>query len=151
MTITTKHLFGLALIALIALLALEMQVPTKSQAAPSWISNITTTATTSATFSVTTSSRILSTTTNPTGTPGVTSNIRVYATICTNGANPVALNLNGDKDANVVTGRVTTFIAAAAGYNACYEITDVNLYQGSVKASSTNETASQVFVQEFVQ
>lgn len=108
------------------------------------------TATTSAAFSVTTSTRILATTTNPLGTPGVTSFTRVYASICNMNANPVVLNLDIDKIAKS-SGGMTAVIAAAAGYNTCYEITDRNLYSGSVTASSTNETSTSITVKEYVQ
>ncbi len=109
--------------------------------------NIGAVATTSANFLVTTSSRVLATTSNSVGT-GFT---RVYATICNPNANPVALNLDGDKAANSVTGNVTTWIASAAGYNVCYEIRDVNQYLGSITASSTSETATRISVKDYVQ
>lgn len=104
-------------------------------------------ATTSAAFSVTTSARLLATTTNTVGT-GYT---RVYATICNANANPVALNLDSDKAANASTGALTYWIAAAAGYQACYEITDRNQYSGSITASSTNQTATSITVKDYVQ
>lgn len=107
------------------------------------------TATTSAATSVTTSTRIMATSTNP--LDPTNSHVRVYAVVCNPNANPVALNLNGDKAANLTTGQVTAVIAAAAGYNACFEITDRNLYSGSVTASSTNQTATTITVQQFVQ
>lgn len=150
-SLSVKHLFGIALVAIVLLVCLELRGSSPADASPSFFSNILTTATTSTSFSVTTSTRILSTTTNPLGTPGVTSNVRVFASICTNSSNPVALNFDQDKAANIVAGRVTVLIAAAAGYSSCYEITDRNLYQGSVQASSTNQTTTPVFVSEYVQ
>lgn len=104
-------------------------------------------ATTSAAFAVTTSARVLATTTNTVGT-GYT---RVYATVCNANANPVALNMDGDKLANAPGGAITVWIAAAAGYQACYEITDRNQYSGSITASSTNQTSTTVTVKDYVQ
>lgn len=101
-------------------------------------------ATTSASFNVTSSTRILATTTSV-AYPSYT---RVYATICTASSNPVYLNLDADKPA--AQGAVTTIIAAAAGYSACYEITDRNMYQGSIQASSTNQTSTVVNVKDYV-
>lgn len=98
-------------------------------------------ATTSTAYTFVTDTRIMSTTTGA----GLT---RAYATICTTSASPVAINM--DRDKPVVASSTVAFIAGAAGYNACYEITERNLYQGSVHASSTVGTA-QVFVTEYVQ
>lgn len=106
-------------------------------------------ATTTAATAVTTSTRLLATTTNALGNG--TSYTRVYASICNPNANPVYLNLDGDKLANSSTGNVTTVIAAAAGYNACYEVTDRNQYSGSITASSTNQTSTTVLVKDYVQ
>lgn len=106
-------------------------------------------ATTTAATSITTSARIMATTTNP--TDPANSYLRVYAVVCNANANPVWLNLDNDKAANSSTGNVTTVIAAAAGYNACYEITGKNLYNGSVTASSTNQTATTITVKQYVQ
>lgn len=104
-------------------------------------------ATTSAAVSVTSSQRILATTTSLTGT----SYTRVYATICNPSSTIVYVNLDGDKAASSAGGNFTTVIAAAAGYDACYEITDRNLYMGSVTASSTNQTAATIYVKDYVQ
>lgn len=105
-------------------------------------------ATTSSAISITTSARALATTTNP--TDPANSYIRVFASICNANANPVALNLDADKPANGPSGRVTVWIAAAAGYDACYEITARNPYQGSITASSTNGTATIITVKDYV-
>lgn len=107
------------------------------------------TATTSAAVAVTSSTRILATTTNALGNG--TSYTRVYASICNPSSTLVYLNLNGDKVASVLTGSYTTVIAAAAGYNACYEIRDFNQYSGSITASSTNQTSVNVQVTDYVQ
>lgn len=104
-------------------------------------------ASTTASVAVTTSTRVLATTTSLTGT----SYTRVYATICNPNANPVAILLNNDKAANVTTGQATAIIAAAAGYNVCYEITERNQYNGSVTASSTSQASTRVFVSQYVQ
>lgn len=113
------------------------------------MTNIGSVATTSSRTSVTTSARILSTTTNATDPSN--SYVRVYASICNPNANPVFLNLDGDKVTNSSTGGFTTVIAAAAGYSACYEITDRNQYLGSITASSTNQTATVISAKEYVQ
>lgn len=106
-------------------------------------------ATTSTSISVTTSTRVLASTTNPLAAPGVGSFTRAYAVICNAGTNPVYLNLDGDKLAGI--GEVTTIIAAAAGYNACFELTDARMiYNGSIQASSTNETATVISVKDYV-
>ena len=107
------------------------------------------TATTSTAVAVTSSTRVLASTTNPLGTPGVTSFNRVYASICNPNANPVYISLNGDKAAS--NSSATAVIAAAAGYNVCYFITDVNQYSGSITASSTNQTSTSVTVSDYVQ
>lgn len=98
-------------------------------------------ASTSAAVSVTTSTRILATTTNTGGT-GFT---RAYASICNTSATKLVLiSLNGDKPANGAT---------AGGYwlnsNSCYEVTDKMLYQGSVTASTSDQSAVQVLVQDY--
>ena len=110
--------------------------------------NIGAVATTTAATSITTSARIMATTTNP--LDGENSYTRVYAVICNANANPVWINMDGDKAANLPTGNVTTVIAAAAGYNACFEIKDYNQYSGSVTASSTNQTATTITVKQYV-
>lgn len=104
------------------------------------------TATTSTAVSVTASTRVLATTTNNAGLG--TSYTRVFASICNPSATVVYLNMNADKP--VTTSAAVAQIAAAAGYSSCYEITDRNLYQGSVQASST-AGAVDVFVTDYVQ
>lgn len=104
-------------------------------------------ATTSARAAITTSARVLATTTSLTGT----SYTRLYASICTTSNNPVAILLDGDKPANASTAGVTAWIAAAAGYDACYVINDQNPYSGSVTASSTNQTSTVINYVEYVQ
>jgi hypothetical protein len=108
-------------------------------------------ATTSTAVAVTSSTRILATTTGNLGggvltAPGY---VRVYATICNANANPVFISLNTDKAASLSS--FTSVIATAAGYSNCFEITDRNQYQGSIRASSTNETTTNVSVNEYVQ
>ncbi len=107
------------------------------------------TATTSSAVAVTSSTRVLATTTNALGTG--TSYTRIFASICNPSTTLVYLNFDGDKAASLASGNFTTIIAAAAGYSACYEITDKALYQGSVTASSTNETSTTVYVKDYVQ
>lgn len=113
------------------------------------INTVIGTATTTAATSITTSARIMATTTNP--TDPTNSYNRVYAIVCNANANPVWLNIDGDKAANLPGGAVTVPIAAAAGYNVCYEFTDRNQYNGSVTASSTNGTATTITVKQYVQ
>lgn len=103
-------------------------------------------ATTSLAISVTTSTRILSTTTNPLAAPGVGTFTRSYASICnTSPTVPVLIRMDGDKPAD---GRTT------GGYwinaNGCYEVTDKMLYQGSITASTSDQTAVKVVVQDYV-
>lgn len=94
--------------------------------------------------SVTVSDRILATTTS-----GVT---RVRAELCNVSSNPVYILVSEDKNVNINSGGGFP-IAAAAGYDSCYVMsTDTgNLSTGSVKASSTAETATTLYVTEWLQ
>lgn len=105
------------------------------------------TATTSAAVAVTSSTRVLATTTNTLGNGSSYS--RKYATICNPSSTVVYVRMDGDKAASLSVGSVP--IAAAAGYDACIEITDKNLYHGSVQASSTNQTSVTLYVQDYVE
>lgn len=143
---------SLTLIAPVVLIAIALMIflvssPKIGHAGPT-ANTIGSVATTSAATSITTSARIMATTTNP--LDPTNSYNRVYASICNPNANPVWLNLDGDKPANSLTGDVTTVIAAAAGYSACFEIDDSNAYHGSVTASSTNQTATVITVKQYV-
>lgn len=129
---------SLAIIAIGTLLLLQ---PKETFAGSPPISPAFSVASTSAMISVTTSTRVLATTTNPLGN-GFT---RSYATICnTSATKPVVISLNGDKPANA---------SVSGGYwlnaNACYEIADKMLYQGSVTASSSDQSAVQILVQDY--
>lgn len=104
-------------------------------------------ATTTTSVAVTSSTRILATTTNALGNG--TSYTRKFATICNPSTTVVYLLMNGDKPASLTAANVA--IAAAAGYNACYEIKDYNQYNGSVTASSTNQTSTNLIVTDYVQ
>ncbi len=104
-------------------------------------------ATSSSAISVTTSARLLSTTTS---LDAVNSHQRVYTSICNASSSPVWLNLDSDKPANLSTGQVTVGIASAAGYNTCFEITDRNLYQGSITGSSSIQAPTIVTVKDYV-
>lgn len=104
-------------------------------------------ATTSAAIAVTSSTRVLASSSQPTGL----SFTRVYATICNPSTNLVYLNLNFDRAASLPGGTYTAVIGAAAGYNACFEVTGRNLYQGAITASSTNQTSTSVQVSDYVQ
>lgn len=120
----------------------------KATAAGPFYTNLPLTATSSAVVNVTTSTRIAATTSSP--TDSVNSFTRVYTTICTATNTPVAIFMNADQQANGSTGKVTAWIAAAAGYNACYEMTDRNVYLGSITASTTNQASAQVTVDQYV-
>lgn len=145
---TTQTTFALLLTSLLivfsALVLFERPEPL---AAASPFANSIGNATTSTTVSVTTSQRLLATTTNTVGDGN--SRTRVYATICNPNANPVYLYLGHDEPASLTN--ATYVLAAAAGYNVCYEITDRNQYSGSITASSTNQTATVVTVSEYTQ
>lgn len=96
-------------------------------------------ATTTASVTASTSVRVLATS---------TPYRRTYATICNASSTPVYLLMNAGAPASLSA--YTAVIAAAAGYNACYEIDSDNLYQGSVTASSTAETALPITVTDYV-
>ena len=133
---------AIALFAVASALLWSSQRPGNAEAgfvqAPAFSS-----ATTSATIAVTTSARILATTTNIVGT-GYT---RAYTAICNPNANPVFIKMDADK---AVTNLDGIPIAAAAGYSVCYEITDRFIYVGSVQASSTNQTSTTISVHQYV-
>lgn len=139
----TISIAAVLIAATLATYVLTMNTKTASATGPFYTSIGV--ATTSAVTAITSSARILSTTTNTVGS----SYTRVYATICNPNANPVYLSLDGDKAASAT--HYTTVIAAAAGYNACYEINDRNQYSGSVTASSTNQTSTTISATEYVQ
>lgn len=103
-------------------------------------------ATTSAAVAVTSSTRLLATTTNTVGDGN--SHTRIYATICNPSSNLVYVSLNQDAAASATS--ATWIIGAAAGYSACYQIDDRNPYNGSVTASSTNQTSTAVLVTQYV-
>ena len=148
-TITNRVALILILAAFVVLFTFSSFIRTEPAQASVADSTFIGAATTTAATSITTSARIMATTTNP--RDPANSYTRSYAVVCNANANPVWLNIDNDKAADVSTGNVTTVIAAAAGYNACFEITSRNLYQGSVTASSTNQTATVVTVKQYVQ
>lgn len=138
---------GFLAIGLIAVAMLMLVMGEQNVRATGYGANVLTTATTSNAVSVSgVSARVLATTTNALGNG--TSYTRVFASICNPSATVVYLNMNADKAAD--TTHSIAQIGAAAGYNSCYEITDRNLYQGSVTASSTAGAVS-VFVTDYVQ
>lgn len=142
-TVLASILVGL----LLSLVAVVFFVPPQGVRASYFQGTILSTATTSTAVAVTSSTRILATTTNALGNGS--SYTRTYAVICTPSTNQVYLNLNGDKAAASTTS--TYVISAAAGYSACYEITERNMYQGSITASSTGNTSATVTVSDYVQ
>ena len=139
-------------IAVIALLALVLggyavlQTTHKAEAVGP-MATVLSTATTTTSVAVTSSTRLLATTTNALGNG--TSYTRKFATICNPNANPVFIRFDGDKPASNTAANVV--LAAAAGYNVCYQITDVNQYSGSIQASSTDQTSTTVLVTDYVQ
>ena len=135
---------GLSVIALALVVLLKPTTP--ALAGTFLTSPVLGAATSSTAVAVTVSTRILATTTNALGNG--TSYTRQYATICNPSANPVYVLMNNDKVANATHANVV--IAAAAGYNVCFEITDRNQYNGSIQASSTNETSTNVLVTSYV-
>ena len=143
---TYKLTLGAVIVAAFLALAAYFLVSGQQQARASYFNGtVISAATTTAATSLTTSTRVLATTTNTLGT-GYT---RVYASICNPSATIVALGMNQDKPLTATT-QATVFIGAAAGYSVCYEITDRNMYSGSVVASST-VGAVNVFATEYVQ
>lgn len=72
-----------------------------------------------------------------------TSTRRAYAIICNDSSQVVYLGINNDVAVNSNNG---IRLNASGG---CYEINDQNLYAGSVRASSTNETASKLLINSF--
>lgn len=144
LSLSSFVLLALATVSVFAFFLLEGRAP-KTQAS---VYNATaiSVATTSTSVAVTGSGsvQVLASTTSLTGT----SYTRVYATLCNATANPVYISLNGDKP--TATGVGTAVIAAAAGYNACYEITDRNQYSGSIRASST-VASTNISAVEYVQ
>jgi hypothetical protein len=141
----------IALVALTALVIFAVyllnRTPQMVQGAGFQTTNIGFVASSSAVTAVTSSTRILATTTSVTDSSN--SYVRVYAEICNPSSTLVYLRFDGDKPASV-TG-YTTVIAAAAGYSACYQIRDYNQYLGSVQASSTNQTSVNVSATQYLQ
>lgn len=137
---------ALALLAMV--IAFKPILPVFGSSAPT--APAMTVATTSASFSITTSARVLATTTNVNGAPGVGSFTRAHAVICNPTPNAVYLNLDGDKAANAV-GAYTAVIGATSSLPVCYTLTDAQMiYNGSITASSTNGTATVISVKEYV-
>jgi hypothetical protein len=97
-------------------------------------SNQLTAASTTAPVTVTSSTRILATSSPYT---------RVFAEICNDSGTKIYLNMDADKAASTAAG----FPLAA---NTCYTIDEANLYTGSVTASSTDETSVSVSVVDYV-
>lgn len=100
-------------------------------------------ASSSAAVSVTTSTRLLASSTNP--LDPAHSYTRSYAMICNPSATKqILIRMDGDKPAD---GRT------AGGYwinaNSCYEMTDKMLYQGSITASSSDQSAVSVLVTDY--
>lgn len=136
------------LVALFAAVTFMVSRPVSVGAAGYQVTNIGLTSTSTRLVAVTSSVRLSATTTSP--TDSTTSYVRSYVNICNANVNPVYLRFDGDKPASIAGG-YTAVIAAAAGYNVCYEINDRNLYLGSIQASSTNQTSTNVSIAEYIQ
>ena len=138
---------GFVALALLALASVVALTPARDAHANVFTATNIQAATTTISVSVTSSTRIMATTSNPLDPSASYS--RVYATICNPNANPVFLSLNFDKPATLASS--TFVIASAAGFQSCYEITDRNQYNGSITASSSNQTATTIFGSQYVQ
>lgn len=143
------YTFGLVFVAMFGALAMLLFFAGERVVEASPFGTALSSATTTSRVSITTSVQIMATSTNSLGDEN--SHSRAYASICNPGTNPVWLHLSKDVPTNIAAGKQTTAIAAAAGYNVCYEITDRNLYSGAITASSTNETATVIYTSQFVQ
>lgn len=148
MTTTNKIFIITGTLILIAFLGIALgyrTAPVQGASVPS--APAMSVASTSASVTVTSSTRLLATTTNNTN---VNFNYqRAYTTICNPSSTVVYVLLDGDKPASI--NKATIAIAAAAGYNACFELTDDRMkYNGSITASSTNQTSTNVLVTQYV-
>lgn len=145
-SITNKVLSVLVILGIVlSLYAMLQTAPRASAVGP--MATVIGNATTSTAVTVTSSTRVLATTTNALGNG--TSYTRKFATICNPSHTLVYLLFDDDKPASLT--KANTVIAAAAGYNACYQITDVNQYSGSIQASSTNQTSTSILVTDYVE
>ncbi len=73
-----------------------------------------------------------------------TSSSRGYVIICNDSSQVVYLGLDADKPVTLSTAQVR--LNASGG---CYEINDLNRYWGAIRASSTNETSSNLLISEY--
>ncbi len=147
---TTIHVLGIALTLVLGAFAILMLISGERPVGAVGLgANVLRAATTSTAFSINGigSTRVLATTTNP--LDPTNSYIRVFASICNPSATLVYLNMNQDKP--ITASSSVVLIGAAAGYSVCYEISDRNLYQGSVQASSTAVASVTVYVTDYVQ
>lgn len=134
-----QKIIVVVLIAVVGVIVLLSNNPvSKNLGGNVFQSNMFSSASTTQTIAVTSSTRVLATT-----TPGQ----RIYAAICNPSATIVYLRLDADKAASLSAGGIP--IGAAAGYNACYFINDQNMYTGSVQATSTNQTSVNVLVNQY--
>src|SRR5579883_2426052 len=102
MNITLKDIALLMVIpAILLLVAIVIQILTPKAGATGFQVTTISAATTSTAYTITTSRRILATSTNP--LDGANSHMRTYATICNPNANLVYLNLNDDIAAGTST------------------------------------------------
>lgn len=131
-----------AVLAMLAILygAAALKGAQTASAAGFQMTVIGSTATSSTVTSVTSSARVMATSTD--GQSGYT---RVYAALCNVGAVSAYIRLDGDKAVNINTAGA---IPLAVG--ACYYLNDQNMYQGSITASSTG-AATTISAIQYVQ
>ena len=125
-TINITYAIGIGVALLLGAFAILVLISGERPVGASLYNGVVfTNATTSTSYSINGigSTRVLATTTNP--LDPANSYTRVWASLCNPNATLVYINLNNDKPVNASS--TTAVIGAAAGYNACYEITDRNM------------------------
>lgn len=128
-----KHIYVLLAITLVIILGIVINRNTSSFGADVFQSSVIVAPTVNAPVTVTSSTRILATTTAST---------RAWAKICNDSSNKVYINMDKDKAASLSVG----FPLAA---NTCFDLNSENVYNGSITASSTNESSSSISVTSF--
>lgn len=99
------------------------------------------TASTTITVAVTTSTRILATT-----SPAADGHVRSYVEICNPSAKSVVLALNGDQAADARTNGGIWLLSGA-----CFNITPLKLYTGAIQASSSDQSSVPLLVNDYEQ
>ncbi len=75
-----------------------------------------------------------------------TSSARTYAIVCNDSSQVVYLGLDQDIALLEDGSNQSERLNANGG---CFEINEINLYQGAIRASSTNETESRLIISEY--